>query len=332
MFNYKVYKKDWSFKFTINPKSVKNEVKFSANENWWQWQMLLSLNYDFDNATINNSDFIKIRKWTSLIYTWICQKITRRITSDIQEINIPLLWLWTLPGYLMFFQEWGAWYSFTSNKDPSLIFKDVINWIGYYYWWWLSYDDTSIPLYWSNEEFTFYYTNCLEAMNDIATRIGWKWFIDKDWKVYFKPKDTSSSHNLTVWKDIEKIELSQDSEKLINNIRVEHSSWVNIYIDEVSRTLYWNKNKYFDKKSFTSAQADTFWNAYIEENKNPINKTTILVNKNYDIESIKVLENVTIKNFNYWINNLKIVKYQYSVDRLLIELEAFDSFWKELNL
>lgn len=331
MFNYKVYQNDGTFKFTINPKSVKSDVNFSANENGGQGQLSLSLDYTFENWDINNSDFIQIRKGINLIYTWVCQKVNRTITSDIQEINIPLLWLWTMPGYLLFYDAW--YYVFTKNQDPAQTIKDIITWINSIYTWnWLNYDASSIPDYWSSQSFDFNYTNCLDAINTVAERIGWSWFIDKDGKVYFKPKNATSSHNLTVWKDIEQIKLSQDSEKLTNVLRLKYDSWVNVYTDATSWGIYWRRQIYIDKSDLTSAQADTFGNAYISDNKDPINKTTILLNKNYDIESIKILENITVKNFNYSINNLKIVKYQYSVDRLLIELEAFDSFGKELNL
>lgn len=330
MFNFRVYQKDGTFKFTINPKDVKNEISFTANYNWWQGQLLLLLNYSFENSQIENSDFIQIYKWSVLVYTWVCQKIDRVITNNFQEINIPLLWLWVIPTYDMFFKT-GIWYSFTENKDPSEIVKDMINWLNTNYNW-LSYDTNSIPLYWSNESFTFDYTNCFVALNTIAERIGRKWFIDKDGKVYFKPKDLTTTYKLTVWKNIESIELSQDSENLINNIRLKYDSGVNAYFDNTSMSTYWRRVKYIDKASYTLAQANTYWNTFINENKDPKNKTIIILNNNFNLESIKVLENITVKNFWYIINNLQIVKYTYSVDKIVLELEEFDSFGKELNL
>jgi len=57
----------------------------------------------------------------------------------------------------------------------------------------------------------------------------------------------------------------------------------------------------------------------------------VIVNDSYDIDSIKILDNITIKNFGTVIQNLQILKYTYSVDKIVLELEKIDSFGQEVK-
>jgi len=329
MFNYKVYNLSWTYKFTINIKDIKNLISFTANENWGQWQCKLLLNYNFETTTIVNTDIIHIYKDTTLIYTWIVQDVFRKINNNFEEIELPLLWLWTLPTYLLYKDSWN--YVFSKNQDPSQTIKDIIDYINTIYTaGWLSYDVWSIETYWTTVDIDFDYDNCLEALIKCIETTNFKFFIDRDWKVYFKSKPVSATHTLTVWKDIEQINLEEDSENLINKLLLEYKSWILPYEDIASQGNYWLKEKYLSKTDLIDiASADEFWNNYIELYKNPINKTSIILNKNFNLENIKVWDTIKVKNFNYIINNLQIVKYSYTIDKIKLELEIFDSFGKE---
>jgi len=89
---------------------------------------------------------------------------------------------------------------------------------------WFSYDASSIPDYGSNEGFSFDYTTCFNALNIVAERIGWKWFIDRDGKMHFKPKPTTSTHDFVIGRHIEAVYSDDTIEQVFNNLRVEHSS------------------------------------------------------------------------------------------------------------
>lgn len=331
MFNYKVYDISWAYKFTINIDTIKNLIKFTGNINSWQWQCTLRLDYKFDNTQIVNTDVIKIFKSDVLIYTWIVQDIFRNITNSYEEIELPLLWLGTLGTYILYRDGWSG--EFNKTQDPADTIKEIIDYINATYTGvWLNYDITSIEDYWSSVSLDFDYDNCFEALQKCIEITDFWFFIDKDWKVYFQSKPSTATHTLTVWKDIESITYEEDSENLVNKLRLVYSDGNKTYEDVTSQTTYWLREINLNESDIVwVTSADIFWANYINTNKDPIQQVRITVNKNFDIESIKVLDTIRVLNFDFTINNLQVVKYSYDVDKLSIDLENFDSFGKEIN-
>ena len=331
-FTFKVYNINNSYKFTINENDVKSNVVFTANNDSWQWQYQLLLNYSFENSTITNTDVIRVYRDTVLVYTWICQDVVRTITNDYEQINIPLLWLWTLPTYILYKDWWS--YDFNKTQDPSQTVRDIIDYINsVYIGWLLTYNVSSIEDYWTNVSIDFENKDCLSALKECVNTTNFNLFIDKDWVVYFKSKPSTATHKLTVAKDIEKINIEEDSEKLYNRLILKHKSWTTTYENITSQTNYWLKEIFIDDQWLADQwTADEFWNNYILLNKDPISKTNIIINNNFDIDTIKVWDTIDVRNFNFSITNLLIVKYAYNTDKMTIYLEDFDSFWKELNL
>jgi hypothetical protein len=329
MYNFKVYDKNWTLKFTISPKKVKSDISFSANINWWQWQLMLKLRENFSYNSIINSDIIKIYKGLALIYAWLVQNIVRNITNSFEEVEYPILWLWTLLNYLLY-KDLGN-YSFTKNQDPSQTVKDIVDYIDTIYPGILSYDLSSIDTYWSSISIDFANITCFEAIRKVATATWYRFFIDKDWKVYFKQKSTTVNHNFTVWKDIEQIQVEENSESLANKLRVNYKAWYSPYEDATSQTNYWLHEVFQSQTSLDLAWSDSFWNSYIATNKNPIKKTKIVLNKNYDLESIKIWDVIKVNNFSYSISWLQVVSYNYNWDKLEIWLENQSFFWNEIK-
>lgn len=331
MYNYKVYDKTWAIKFTISPAKIKNDVSFSANINGMQGQLSLKLKENFDYSGISATDIIKIYKGFTLIYTGIVQNIKRIITNSYEEVEYPLLWIGTLLTYLLFKSSWN--YSFTKNQDPSQTAKDIIDYVSSIYPWLLNYDTGSIPAYGSSISIDFANINCFEALKKVATATWYWFFIDKDGKVYFKVKNISTiNHKLTVWKDIEEIQLEENSESLANKLRVNYSWWSSSsYEDSVSQTSYWLREVFQSQTSLDLNGANSFWNSYILTNKNPIKKTKIILNKNYNLESIKIWDVIKVNNFAYFISWLQIVSYNYTSDKLEIWLENQSFLWSEIK-
>lgn len=331
MFNYKVYDIDWTYKFTINLDDIKSEPSFSANNLWGQWQLSLALNYSFDNNKINNTDVIKMYKDTVLVYTWIVQNLQRIITNTHDEIVLPLLWLWTLPTYLLY--KSGGVYQFNKTADPSVIVKDIIDYINTIYTTpWLNYNWTSITTYWVTINVDFDNETCLSALLKVAKATNYYLYTDQSWQVFFRAKPVTPTHKLTVWDSVEQINLEDDSEELVNKLILTWSGGTDIYDDLTSQAAYGVREKYLEDTDIKNqATADEYWDNYILENKDLIQKTKVIVNKNYNLESLNVWDTIIIQNFKYIISNLQIVKLSYSPDKVMLELEVFDSFGKEIQ-
>lgn len=56
----------------------------------------------------------------------------------------------------------------------------------------------------------------------------------------------------------------------------------------------------------------------------------IIVTNEYDIESINPGDLVSVRNTDYSINALKVVRTEYSMDRIRVELEEKRSFTQEV--
>lgn len=54
------------------------------------------------------------------------------------------------------------------------------------------------------------------------------------------------------------------------------------------------------------------------------------INSLYNIESIRAGDSLTIKNLDYSITTLQISRLEYNIDIVRVELEAIDSFAKEV--
>lgn len=327
---YKLYDKAWTYKQTINKLDIKSDISFSSNENWGQGQLRLRLNYSFDSSTISATDIIKIYDKDVLIYTWIVWKVTRKITNSYDEITVPILWLNILTSFILFKDTWN--YIFSKNQEPATTIKEIIDYINSIYTaGWLSYTWSTIIDYWTSINIDFENDTCQNALIKCIEATDQKLFIDKSWVVYFNSKPVTPTHQLTVWKDIEEIIVDEDSENIVNTLILERKSWITPYTDPTSIATYWLREKYISKTDLVDIwSANEFWANYIAENKNPVIKTKIVVNKNYDLKTLKVLDTIKVNNFKYLINNLQIVKLNYTTDKVILELETFDSFWKEI--
>lgn len=69
---------------------------------------------------------------------------------------------------------------------------------------------------------------------------------------------------------------------------------------------------------------------HIAQNKDTKKRIRIVVNNKYDIDSIQAGHYVTVRNIDYSISFLQIVKLEYNMDRVTLELEQFRSFAQEI--
>lgn len=101
--------------------------------------------------------------------------------------------------------------------------------------------------------------------------------------------------------------------------------------DATSIATYGLREIKVDKTDLADSTAATnYANSYIANYKDPKKKTILTVNTNYNLESLKPGDTVKVQNFLYSISNLQIQKISYTWDNVVIELDAFDTFAKEV--
>jgi len=334
-FLVKAYDISWTFKQVIKQDKIQNEIRFSSNITWGQGQSILSLALEFEDTSIDATDLIKVFEIDDdnpngrLIYTWIVQNIERFIDANVVWIRLPLLGLSSIFTYLFFRDTWAL--SFNKNQDPAQTVKDIVDLLNVDYNF-FSYDWSSIENYWTSVSLDFENDNCFNSVKKCIEATGFYFYVDQNWKVFFRSKPSTPTHTLTVQKDVEKLVVEENSENLVNNVIVEYATATKEYPDATSETAYWLREVFEDKASDLADvwAADEFWANYLIENKDPKSKTTVTVNSNYDLETINPWDTVKIVNFDYSVTNLQIVKLTYSPDKVILNLEDLDSFSKEV--
>lgn len=335
-FVVKIYSKNWTYKETISPNDIMSDIFFNSFINWIQWECNIQLNRGYDDTSIVWSDIAKIYEsdknnltWR-LIYSWLIQKVNRIYSSNYDYIELPIIWLWSLFSFELFKNSWN--YIFSLDQDPAETVRDIVDYINSIYWSFFSYDWNSIINYWNNVDISFDNNYCFDSIKKCLSATNFYFFINQYWKVFFKQKSWIVSHTLMLEKNVDNIEIEEDYENIKNKLILKYWAGTQIYEDSTSQSNYWLKTIYIDQSSTlaTIDDANEFWNNFILNNKNPKIKTRIIVNSNYDIESISVWDTIKVLNISYSINNLQMVRIDYKVDTAVLYLEDYDSFSKEV--
>lgn len=127
------------------------------------------------------------------------------------------------------------------------------------------------------------------------------------------------------------ITVEENLEKLVNTYTLTYTGGATTATDAASQAAYGIREYKETKTEITNGTTATNTaNAYIAANKEPTRRITLTINSQYDFESIKPGDLVTVRNFDYPISTLQISKIEYNPDNMKIELEDILSFAKEV--
>ena len=289
----------------------------SLEEAWIKWNFIKVFCYD-DNFP----------NWI-LLYTWMVNLIKRIIETWLEQIQITTIWLWSLLNYVYYTNSWL--YSFNKNTIISNIIKDIIDSVNLKFNW-FSYDNTSIEETFDNVNISFNYNYCLDAIKKVITK-DFNFFINANWKVFFRSKNSLTfSHLLTIWNNIESLEIEENSEKIINKYILEYNAWVLAPIEDISsQNIYWIRElKETKKELLDNNSALVYANNFLVENKDFVKKIKVKVNNNYILENLQILDLVTINNIDYDLINLQIQKIEYNIYDINLYLSWYNSLSKEI--
>lgn len=320
-YDIKVYSKEWIYQTTINPNVIMSDISFTENVNGWQWQLQLNLALGFGDNTFHGGEIIKInlynekyKQWKQ-IYMWFVSQISRIYDINKWYIQITCLWIASLLNSILF--TWS--YSWTIETILTAIitkFNNNYTWNLITVWQIDSYSE-NISVDFDNT------VTCTKAINEINKITNYYWFVDSDWKFNFRKKFTQTNHIVANKQVVESMNLNYSMESIINKIYVERKDWTaKLYQDFTSQSAYWIKETYNKQQSIVDEQTqDEFWNNYLEQYSNPKNASTIVINDEYDIESVVPWDTVTVVNSEYTIKDLLIEKISYTPLKITLTLE-----------
>lgn len=327
-FEIKVYQRDWTFKNTIRENKILSDISFDMQKNWWQWELNLTLNEDFNYSLIVKSDFIKVflydenfTNW-QLIYTWIVEEIYRNYKESENTVELVCRWLASLLTRVYYNQ---TWYTFTKTDTASNILKSIITYFNTVYTWnWLN-NWWIVNTVW-NVTIDFDYTTCFDAVNNVVELTNSFWSIWPDWTVYFN--STWNLHKLNAGYNVQSIDIQEDSSEIVNKVIVNYNWWTYTTQDNASITANWLFEKVYDKTNLNLASATSFANEVLSNNQTK-QKVQIEINNKFIFENLKVWDTIKVRNIDYLIQST-IEKINYNTNICTVYLDAYDSLWKIL--
>jgi hypothetical protein len=319
MYKIILYNDQLELKKTLNLKQIIEIWEFSAQINGWLSDMSIVIDSMLWENNINIFDIIQIFKSNQLIYSGFVIWTNRILNPQWETIQVNLVWLCGLLNTLYYSWEW--------NDTASNIIKNIIDDFNEEYWFELfTYDTESIPDTEWDKVIQQTDKTYLEALEHVADAVWMKFFIWADRKVYFQWRWTDFNHSLTLGREILEINRERDGNDICNYLEVIWWEERNVSIYQDENTQYKKKEKIIEKTDIiTQETIDDFWNTYIENFKEYIKKTSLIVAKEYNYYNIKPMHLLKIKNIweNIWL--AQVVHVTYWRESANIELETYDS-------
>lgn len=336
-YNIKVYELDGTFERVLSPSVVMSGVSFSETVDGWQGELRLKLKLPFNTTDIGYNNIVRVYQTEEnnaprLIYAGIVGNIQRVNENSSEYIEVRVL---GLASVLSMFYFYESGYAFSKTGTGDAIIEDIIDYFSTKYPGLVTYTGSSLEAVWS-VNVAFDYTKCLDAIKNVTGLFSSSWWtIGPDGVFEFHPKVWGSSevlHRLKVGVDVDKITVEENSERIVNKYMLKYASSTYIASDATSQTVNWLRELREDKSTEINdgGTATIAGDQYIAQNKDAKRKITIEVNANYDIESIRAGHFVTVQNIEYSISSLQVLKIEYNMDKIKLELEDFSSFGKEV--
>lgn len=330
----KLYDKTETFKETLSGKYLSTLPEFTSAIDMWQQQLSFNYNISYDDTSISHYDIVKViskTDWTCL-YRGVVVGLARVVSSSNEYIRVTAYGMQTLLKKVLY--ESSSSYEFTKNTDPKSIIEEILGVVNTQLWFSaFSWTASTITTYWTNVNLDFDYTDCWTAVRRVVQNTDFYFFIDWEGVAHFKAKNTWDTHNLTLKKHISSLEIWEDSKELHNDYYVEYTWWsVQTWNDATSQSSYWVLSKYISDGSIQDwTTATERINSELDQYKDPVIKTKVLVNKNYDFESIKIGDLVSILGIDYTISDKLVTKIDFRTDDAIIYLEWYDSIENSLQ-
>lgn len=335
-YNVKIYDLSGSFERVLTEKKIMNDVSFSGQLGGGQGEVSIQLAESVDSDIVAYNNLIRIYESDTqndgvLIYTGIVTNIVRISESGREYIEVRAVGLSSMLTWLYFNQ---SGYTFTKNQEIALTIKNVVDYFTTVYPGLITYTGTSIENTWVTSNTSFEYTKCLDAIKKVISGATYDFYVWSDGILEYHPKTWGIgeiTHFLTVWRDIESINIEENAEDVVNKYILTWASGTYTAQDMTSQTEYGIRELRESKTDILDiGSATAYANAYIDNNSGSKRKIRIIVNSEYNIETIRPWDLVTVRNFDYDITSLKIQKIEYNSEKITLELEQITSLAQEI--
>ena len=326
----KTYNVNWSYKETINPDRILNEIDFSNALNWGQWQLSLQTDYPFSDTSYKGWEYVKVWLYDEnhidwkQIYYWYISKIQRKAEQSREYTTFTCLWVWSLLKSILY-----------TNGNYSQTCYNMMNTIRSFFNGYYANVITNWTIYsgWNTQAWTWKYNNCFDCFQTIANVIGYNRTVDSLGKLDLFIPSTRTKHTVHMSEEVISITVDNSIEEMCNYLALERTGASSTYQDTTSQSTYKMKMKHEMNTNLNSATTmNDYWNSYIANYKNPKQSIQIVLNAEYPYEDIKPWDTITVLNTELTtLKNLVINKIQYKTDQAILTIDYEDTLWKVIK-
>ena len=323
----KQYDYNDNFTSTLIPKKFWSDISFTETINYGFGTFNFRYHVDFEDEWFIHWDIIRVYKdGTDLIYKGFIIGIKRVIEPGGAYQDITCVGMQAALNYRLYTSASSV--TFTKTDDAADIITDILDvYNADPVLTAFVYSVTTIPAYWTTISVDFDKDTCRSALKKVLDTVNRNIMFLGDNDVYFK--DTYSSHRLNFASDISQITVDEKSDQVFSDITVKRSWWTET---AVWTPFYGRREKYITDTSLkTSGTGQERANKELANSESQKFNTSIIVNSNYDIESIHCGDTISIYNTWYPITDKKVVKIEYNVETAKIYVDDYDSIEKALS-
>ena len=327
----KTYKKDWTYLETINPDNIINELTFSNQLMWGQWQLRIDTDYPISTNTYKWWEIVKVWLYDDnhingkQIYLWYVSQIQKKMEVSKEYTSLICLWAASLLKNILY----------TNGSYSQTCYNMMVNVLTFFRWYytWITQGSIANTIT-TTQNWTWTYQNCFDIFNTIAEAIGYNWTVDWEGKLDMFLPSTRTNHKVKQWYDLYSLSITESIEPVVNYYQLARNGGTVVnYSDSTSESTYWRKMKYESNSSLNSVTTQNqYWNSYIAQYKNPRKTYQMVLNAMYPYEDIKPWDTITVMNTNVsWLSNLVINKIQYKTDQAVLTIDYEDTLWKVID-
>lgn len=327
----KTYNLNWSYKETINPDHILNEIAFSWSMNWWLWQLQIQTDYAFADMSYKGGEYVKVWLYDDAhvngkqIYYWYISRIQRKAEQSREYTVFTCLWVASLLKNIIYTNG-------NYSKSCYTMMTDIRTFFNTYYSNVVTVGTIANDIT-TAQAWTWSWNNCYDCFETIANAIWYHWTVDWDWHLDLFIPSTRTKHIVHMWEEVTSITVDNSIEEIVNNYYLARSGAQSTYTDATSQSTYGRKDKYEMNSNLNSATTmNQYGNSYIANNKNPKQSIQVVLNDLYPYEDIKPWDRISVLNTDLsTLNDLVITKIQYKTDQCVITIDYEDTLWKVIK-
>lgn len=315
--------------------------RFSKSINGGLGSCNIELNYSFGELGSQVGKIARIymvnelHKLGKLIYTGQITRQSEVYASGRQSVKLELLGIQSLL-YNAYYKDVDYEVSHV-NQDPKAIIEAIVDHFNTVYSGSLvSYSD-SIDLVGTNVSYDFSSRKWFDSIRDVFDLIGtgWYWYINEKGVFNLHEFPTTATHTFTAQKDVERIEVTRNIEQIINLSYLNYDGGDDSENNAISQSSYGLRELYSDDQKINdSITASEFNDKKVNDNKDPRVETRLIINSEYDIESINPGDTCQVLNLplgsDVLTKNMKIVRINYQGEKAVLYLEGYSFLHEEI--